>query len=201
MAPRQSFAALPPQQTLQHLPGNSIASVNRQAETCKAGRLLIKQQTALMLDDLSALKDDMIAFTEGHGMRRFRGYVPDELNSVVWDSGENPESWKDFVELAKASGVPFLVTNDVSLEGADIDYLIRRLEHANYANVEDVEEARWLRTYLGKVGYIQLAFPHQGVMFLFEISCEWHDRYQRLLDLAEDFGSITIDESDSDDER
>ena len=154
-----------------------------------------------MLDDLSTLKDDMIAFTEGHGMRRFRGYVPDELNSVVWDSGENPESWKDFVELAKASGAPFLVTNDVSLEGADIDYLIRRLEHANYANDEDVEEARWLRTYLGKVGYIQLAFPHQGIMFLFEISCEWHDRYQRLLDLAEDFGSITMDESDSDDER
>ena len=154
-----------------------------------------------MLDDLSALKDDMIAFTEGHGMRRFRGYVPDELNSVVWDSGENPEGWKDFVELAKASGAPFLVTNDVSLEGADIDYLIRRLERANYANDEDVEEARWLRTYLGKIGYIQLAFPHQGIMFLFEISCEWHDRYQRLLDLAEDFGSITIDESDSDDER
>jgi len=201
MAPEQSFVALPSQQTPQHLPGTPIASVNRQAETCKAGRLLIKQQTALMLDDLSALKDDMIAFTEGHGMRRFRGYVPDELNSVVWDSGENPESWKDFVELAKASGAPFLVTNDVSLEGADIDYLIRRLEHANYANGEDVEEARWLRTYLGKIGYIQLAFPHQGVMFLFEISCEWHDRYQRLLDLAEDFGSITIDESDSDDER
>jgi hypothetical protein len=201
MAPKQSFAALPPHQMPQHLPGTSIASVNRQTETCKAGRLLIKQQTALMLDDLSALKDDMIAFTEGHGMRRFRGYVPDELNSVVWDSGENPESWKDFVELAKASGAPFLVTNDVSLEGADIDYLIRRLEHANYANVEDVEEARWLRTYLGKIGYIQLAFPHQGIMFLFEISCEWHDRYQRLLDLAEDFGSITMDESDSDDER
>jgi hypothetical protein len=26
-------------------------------------------------DDLSSLKDDMIAFIEGHGMRRFHGYV------------------------------------------------------------------------------------------------------------------------------
>lgn len=154
-----------------------------------------------MLDDLSALKDDMIAFTEGHGMSRFHGYVPDELNSVVWEGDDNPESWKDFVELAKASGASFLVMNDTALERSDIDYLIRRLENTNYANEEDVEEARWLRTYLGKIGYIQLAFPHQGVMFLLEVSCEWYERYQRLLDIAEDIGSITIDESDSDDER
>jgi hypothetical protein len=154
-----------------------------------------------MLDDLSALKDDMTAFTEGHGMHRFKGYVPDELNSVVWDSDENPEGWKDFVELAKASGAPFLTMNDVVLERTDLDYLLRRLESANYVNGEDVEEARWLRTYLGRIGYIQLGFPYQGVMFVFEISCEWYDRYQRLLDIAEDFGSITIDESDSDDER
>jgi hypothetical protein len=154
-----------------------------------------------MLDDLNALKDDMIAFTEGHGMRLFHGYVPDELNSVVWDGDENPESWKDFVELAKSSGAPFLVMNDVALERVDIDYLIRRLEQANYTNDEDVEEARWLRTYLGKIGYIQLAFPYQGVMFLSEVSCEWYDRYQRLIDIAEDFGSIAIDESGPDDER
>jgi len=26
-------------------------------------------------DDLSTVKDDMVAFVEGHGMRRFHGYV------------------------------------------------------------------------------------------------------------------------------
>jgi len=36
-------------------------------------------------DDLSGLKDDMIAFIEGHGMRRFHGYVDhDEVQSIVW---------------------------------------------------------------------------------------------------------------------
>ena len=47
----------------------------------------------------------------------------------------------------------------------------------------------------------QLGFPFQGVMFLYEISTEWYDRYQRLLDIAEDFGGISIDELDQDDER
>jgi hypothetical protein len=33
-------------------------------------------------------------------------------------------------------------------------------------------------------------------MFLYEISTEWYDRYQRLVDYAEDIGGFTIDESE-----
>ncbi len=151
-----------------------------------------------MVDDLSSLKDDMTAFIEGHGMRRFHGYVPDEMQSVLWDGDDNPESWKDFVELAKAATAPFLTMNAIQLGRSDLDYLVRRLERSNYVNDDDLEEARWLRTYIGKTGFVQLGFPFQGLMFLCEISCEWYDRYQRLLDLAEDFGGIAIDETDED---
>ena len=50
------------------------------------------------------MKDDMTAFIEGLGMRRFFGYVEcEEVPSVLWDSGQNPEGWKDFVELAKST--------------------------------------------------------------------------------------------------
>ncbi len=154
-----------------------------------------------MTDDLATLKDDMTAFVEGHGMHRFHGYVPDDMQSILWEGGENPESWKDFVELAKSSGAPFLTMNAISLERTDLDDLIRRLENSSYMNEEDVEEARWLRTYLGKTGFIQLGFPFQGVMFLCEISCEWYERYQRLVDFAEDFGGVTFGESDLDDEH
>jgi hypothetical protein len=87
------------------------------------------------------------------------------------------------------------------LERTDVDYLITKLERANFTSDEDVEEARWLRTYTGKTGFLQIGFPFQGLMFLYEISCEWYERYQRLMDLADDFGSITIDEPDQDDER
>lgn len=155
----------------------------------------------MSLDDLTNLKDDMTAFIEGHGMRRFQGYVSDDVQSVLWDAGENPESWKDFVELAKAASAPFLTMNEMLLERNDIDFLITRLQRANYTNEEDLEEARWLRTYVGKTGFVQLGFPYQGMMFLYEVSSDWYDRYQRLLDLADDFGSITIDEPDQDDEH
>jgi hypothetical protein len=152
-------------------------------------------------DDLSSLKDDMIAFIEGHGMRRFHGYVDyDEVQSVMWEARDNPESWKDFVELAKASAAPFLTMHSWRLDREDLEELIRRISNAEYSNSEDLEDARWLRTYTGKTGFVQLGWAYQGTIFLFESNTEWYERYQRLLEMSEDFGGITIDEPDQDDE-
>jgi len=152
-------------------------------------------------DDLSSLRDDMIAFIEGHGMRRFHGYVDyEEVQCIMWESGGNPEGWKDFVELAKAAGAPFLTMHPWTLERAELDELIERLSHSEFGEGEDLEDARWLRTYVGKVGFVQLGWAYQGSMFLYEASTEWYDRYQRLLELSEDFGGIPIDEPDQEDE-
>jgi hypothetical protein len=156
---------------------------------------------SLMADDLTGLKDDMTAFIEGHGMRRFNGYVDyEEVQSVMWKSEDNPESWKDFVELAKAATAPFLTMDSWTLRREDLDDLLQRLGNAEFANDEDLEEARWLRTYLGKTGFVQLGFAHQGIMMVYEASTEWYDRYQRVLEMAEDFAGIPIDEPDQDDE-
>ena len=152
-------------------------------------------------DNLATLKDDMTAFIEGHGMRRFQGYVDyEEVQSVMWKSNGNPESWKDFVELAKAADAPFLTMDSWTLSREDLDELIERVQHTDFANEEDVEESRWLRTYLGKTGFVQLGFAHQGVMMVYEASTEWYDRYQRVLELTEDFGGIPMDEPGPDDE-
>ncbi len=152
-----------------------------------------------MQDDLASVRDDMTAFIEGHGMRRFPGYVGEDVPSIMWDMSSNPESWKDFVELARASGSTFLTMNDVVLTREDVEALVERLRSGNYINDEDVEEARWLRAYAGKTGFIQLGWPHQGTIFLCEISTPWYERYQHLLDIAEEFGGFAIDEADQDD--
>jgi hypothetical protein len=152
-------------------------------------------------DNLTSLRDDMIAFVEGHGMRRFHGFVDyDEVPSVLWKSQDNPESWKDFVELAKAAGAPFLTMDSWSLQREELDEMIERIGSAPYTSDEDLEEARWLRTYIGKTGFVQLGFGHQGVMMVYEASTEWYDRYQHLRELTEDFGGIPIDEPGPDDE-
>jgi hypothetical protein len=152
-------------------------------------------------DDLASLKDDMIAFVEGHGMRRFHGYVDsEEVASVPWRSSENPDGWKDFVELAKAAGAPFLTMDSWLLKREELDELLDRLSHAEFSSEEELEDARWLRTYVGKTGFVQLGFAHQGVMMIYEASTEWYERYQRLVELSDDFGGIPIDEPDQEDE-
>jgi hypothetical protein len=133
-------------------------------------------------------------------MRRFRGYVSDEVASITWDSGDNPDGWKDFVELAKAAGASFLTMSEMVLEKEELDFLIERLRNANHPSDEDIEEARLMRTYAGRTGFVQLGWPHEGVVFLYEVSTEWYERYQRLMDVAEEFGSIVIDESDQDED-
>jgi hypothetical protein len=154
-------------------------------------------------DDLTGLKDDMIAFIEGHGMRRFHGLVDyEEVQCVMWKSEEgHPDGWKDFVELAKSSGAVFLTMDSWTLQREDLDEIIQRISGAEFGNDEDVEDARWLRTYVGKTGFVQLGWAYQGSIFLYEASTDWYDRYQRLMDLAEDFGGIPIDEPGPDEEE
>ena len=38
-------------------------------------------------------------------------------------------------------------------------------------------------------------------MFLCEVSTEWYERYQRLLEVSDEFGGLTMDEPDQDEEN
>ena len=147
-------------------------------------------------DDLHHVKDDMTAFIEGHGMRRFPGYVGDELPSVVWRQDDNPDAWKDFVELAKAAGASFLTMEEEVLVKDELDFLIDRLKEGVYT--DDLDDARWLRAYIGKTGFVQLGFAYQGTLFIYEVATEWYERYQQVLETAETVGGLLIEDDDDD---
>jgi hypothetical protein len=154
-----------------------------------------------MEQDLHNLKDDMVAFIEGHGLRRFHGHIKDEVPSIVWTpEEEHPDAWKDFVELAKGSGASFVTMTYASLDAEDVDFLIERLEDLSYMTEEDMEEARWLKNFVGKVGHIQIGFPCQGVMFLYEVSTDWYEGYDRLESAADEFDGILLEDTDQEEE-
>ncbi len=154
-----------------------------------------------MADDLSILRDDMIAFIEGHGMKRYHGFVGEDVPSVMWEETEGPDSWKDFVELAKASGAPFLIMHGGPLQQKEWEQLVEKLRKAVIADQDDIDEARWLRSYIGKTGFLQIGWIHQGVVLLHEQHTEWYRRYQWLLDLVEDMNGQVGDEAGLDDEE
>jgi hypothetical protein len=150
-------------------------------------------------DNLISLKDDMIAFIAGHGMRRLNAYVTEDVPTVLFEE-ENPDGWKDFVEHAKAAGAPFLTMSEVVLEKSDIAILLDQIRDQTFPDDEtpELEDAEYLVNYVGKIGYLQLGFAHQGVMFVFEVATEWYDRFQDLLETVSELGGIVLDDRESD---
>lgn len=154
-------------------------------------------------DNLLSLKDDMVAFIEGHGLKRLPGYVNEDIPSIVWEGEGDPDSWKDFVEMAKHVGAPFVTFSEMTLERDELDALVEEAGQMNFPDEEanELVEAQWLRKYAGMVGYIQLGFVYQGLAFLHETSTEWYERFQALLEDIESFQDIVIDDAQSGDEE
>ena len=147
-------------------------------------------------DNLLSLKDDMVAFIEGHGLHRLPGYVTEDIPAVLWEDEDNPDSWKDFVEMAKHAGAMFVTISEVKLDRAELEGLVEEASDMNFPDDEATElvEAQWLMKYAGKVGYLQLGFVHQGVVFLHETTTEWYERYQELVENIDGLNDIIIED-------
>ena len=148
-------------------------------------------------DNLISLKDDMVAFIAGHGMRRFPAFIGEEVPTVIFEE-DNSDGWKDFVEHAKAAGAPFVTMSEVILEKADVALLLDQLRDETFPdeNSEEIDDAEYLVNHVGKIGYLQLGFAHQGIMFIFEVATDWYDSFQNLMETVTDLGGIVVDDSD-----
>ncbi|RRA49173.1 hypothetical protein [Acidipila sp. EB88] len=151
-------------------------------------------------ENLVALKDDMVAFLTGHELLQFPGHVGDDVPSILWEDQGHPDGWKRLVETAKTAGASFLTISDVVLEEDDLEMLLEKLREQNFPDEEapEFEEIEALREQVGKVGFLQLGFVHQGVAFLHETACDWYERYEELIDAIEEFsiGNVVFDEDD-----
>ena len=150
-------------------------------------------------DNLISLKDDMVAFIAGHGMRRFPAFIGEEVPTVIFEE-DNTDGWKDFVEHAKAAGAPFVTMSEVILEKADVALLLDQLRDETFPdeNSEEIDDAEYLVNHVGKIGYLQLGFAHQGIMFIFEVATDWYDSFQNLMETVTDLGGIVVDNRESD---
>jgi len=165
-------------------------------------------------DNLLHLKDDMIAFIEGHGMRHFPALIPEETPRVWWNDpepAEGPpqspkESWKDFVEMAKSVGAPMVCIGEDLLEKDMLELLLHELQTVTGGDAfgPETEKVNNLFLQIGKLGHIELAFAHQGILFVHETATEWYQNYRELVDtidhLQDLFGGTYGDDDDEDPE-
>ena len=90
--------------------------------------------------------------------------------------------------------------SEVVLEKSDIVILLDQIRNQTFPDeaAEELDDAQYLVNHVGKVGYLQLGFAHQGVMFIFEIATDWYDSFQNLLETVSELGSIVVDDYDRD---
>jgi len=131
-------------------------------------------------------------------MRRLPAFVTEEVPTVIFEE-DNPDGWKDFVEHAKAAGAPFVTMSEVVLEKADVAILLDQLRDDTFPVAsEEIDDAEYLVNHVGKLGYLQLGFAHQGIMFIFEVATDWYDSFQNLMETVSDLGGIVVDHRDND---
>jgi hypothetical protein len=156
----------------------------------------------MISDSLLSLKDDMIAYIAGHGLRRIPAFISEDIPSVLWEDENNPDGWKEFVETAKAAGAAFLTMSEVVLKADDVDMLMDQMHEFDLPDQEttdmDFDQAQALKSHAGKIGFLQLGFAHQGVMFVHETTTEWYEQYQWLLDSLDDLSDIVFEQGDDD---
>ena len=162
-------------------------------------------------DDLTPLKDDMIAFIEGHGMRHFPALIPEETPRVWWDDPETEiagtpqgkESWKDFVEMAKAAGSPMVCVGEDILDKPTLDLLATEFQELAGTESFSPETEKLDRLFLqvGKLGHIELAFAHQGILFVHESATEWYRQYRQMVDMVDNLQDLIGDVYNDGDEE
>ena len=163
-------------------------------------------------DDLSALKDDMIAFIEGHAMRHFPALIPEDTPRVWWNDPDpeagggresSKESWKDFVEMAKAVGAPMVCIGEDALNKATLEMLVTEFQEMSGTESFGPEMEKIDRLFLqvGKLGHIELAFAHQGILFVHESATGWYRHYRELVDMIDNLQDIIEKAYDDDDEE
>ncbi len=90
--------------------------------------------------------------------------------------------------------------SEVVLEKTDITLLLDQIRDQTFPDdaEEEFEDAESLVRHVGKIGYLQLGFAHQGIMFIFETATDWYDSFQNLMDAVTELGGIVVDDRDSD---
>ena len=93
--------------------------------------------------------------------------------------------------------------SDVVLDDQELDDLLGKLREQNFPDEEapEFEEIEALRQHVGKLGFLQLGFVHQGVAFVHETASDWYERYEELIEAMEEFGiSNVVFDEDSEEE-
>lgn len=111
--------------------------------------------------------------------------------------------------MAKTAGAPLVCIGEDTLDKTMVELLVSELQEISGGDAfgTELEKINSLLSQVGKVGHVELAFAHQGVLFVHETATDWYKHYRQIVDTIDHLQEIIeegldddFDEDDDEDE-
>lgn len=154
-----------------------------------------------MKQNLDSLKTEILAYLQGKGLGIFHGFVADmqDQRLVLWDVEDQPD-YHGFVDCALQAGVKILVVNSRAFRRDMVEDALVQVEDADLPREEQraiERRLKELRPFEGFTCVVELAFEHQGRIYVYDLRTEW---YEELLEIQDRLDSALPDIEGEDDQ-
>jgi hypothetical protein len=148
--------------------------------------------------NLDTLRTEIPAYLEREGFVIYYGEVRQLAQAIGWDTRRRPD-YQEFLKVATACGVKVIVFYSEDFDGGQVDEAMEDLESADLTEDEyraHSRRLRELREYSGFTCVIELAFFHQGAVYLFHLHTDWFSEY---LNIRNEIDEALVDEEEDGD--
>jgi hypothetical protein len=136
--------------------------------------------------NLNTLKREIVEYLEASEFAVFRT-APGGLEGlpvVMWDAEQYPD-YQMFLDTARKAGARMVLFATRDFETADIDDALEQLEECELARDEQRQlssRLRDMRVFEGVTCVIELAFDHEGRLYVYEVRPDWYDEFMTIED-------------------
>ncbi len=151
--------------------------------------------------DLADVEKDVFKLAKDAGLVPFRGlFEPDDFRTIAWDTHGDPDP-EAFMAVAKRLEVRVLIIYRAELEEQMIaDALVTEDPGVD---ILDLDERRahnaavgTLRSHIGQVGSLTLAFVLQDICYTFTLLVPWFEHFLALRQVVADVEEAELENED-----
>jgi hypothetical protein len=149
--------------------------------------------------DLETLRTEILTDLKSSGVPVFYAShrALDPLNQVFWDVEHHPD-FRAFVAVARQAGGKLISFHHHALSVDQIDEALDQLEDSDYTREEKRHyetRLKKLRDYEGFTCSVELSFPLEGKLYVFEVHTDWYESLNDILSELE----VASEEDEEDD--
>ena len=155
-----------------------------------------------MTYNLDILKQELPDYIAAEGFAVFRGQPGsfEAVPNMFWDTEAHPE-YQAYLNVAKVSGARVIIFAHREFEAEEIGEALDQMQDCDLSHEQQRSMERSLidlRAYVGITCSLEMAFDHQGRLYVYELVTDWFQTYLDLSDLL--ISTASSDLSGDDDE-